>query len=242
MIQTDIAILCAAQSAVANDNPSNDEEIKDLTTDVRDCVEKLLSTMNARASLLVKAERLELALADAYTMMDIAPYSPLGYLRAGDVVSLRGQYGSAIEMYDDGIERASRSHPHYAQLVKAREAAYEKKNKRIDFISKLPLDVVVLNITPRILQRRTRFHLGKPCTYFDVCRSWRQRLALADGLEYKVGPDDLSKDGYQRVWDLAPFMRSLTVTQPMREILSKITKRPHHRSFNMLKELTIIGR
>ncbi|KAJ8652796.1 hypothetical protein O0I10_011535 [Lichtheimia ornata] len=240
MIQTDIDILCPAQSAVANDNHFIDEEIKELTTHVQDCVQKLLSTLNARASLLRNAERLVLALDDAHAMMNIAPHSPLGYLCAGDIDSLRGHYASAIKLYDDGLERSPKSHPQYQQLVKARAAAYDKQNKRIDFISQLPLDVVVLNIIPRILQAQTVFDIGKPCPYFDVCRTWRQRVALVDGFDYEVGPGDLSEDGYGRVRDLAPFMRSFTVAQARREILSKIIRPPNNRLFNMLKKLTII--
>ncbi|KAJ8652795.1 hypothetical protein O0I10_011534 [Lichtheimia ornata] len=237
MIETDIDILCPARSAVFNDNPSIDEEIKDLTTHVREHVQKLLSTLNARASLLRNAERFELALNDAIAMINIAPSSPLGYLRAGDIASLRGQHASAIEMYDYGLERSPKSHPHYEQLVKAREAAYSINNKRIDFISRLPLDIVMHNIIPRMLQGRNLVELGKPCNYLDVSRSWRQRLALVNGLEYEVGPEDLSADGFERVYDMAPFMRSLTVDQSMREILSKMIRR--RGNFRMLKKLHI---
>ncbi|KAJ8657566.1 hypothetical protein O0I10_006630 [Lichtheimia ornata] len=237
LIETRIDRLCPTRSAIYNENPSIDDEIKDLTTHVQEHVEKLLSTLNARASLLLKAERRELALNDALAMMCIAPSSPLGSLCASGIETLRGQYASAIKLYGYGLKKVPRSHPQYEQLVKARAAAEDMNNKRIDFISKLPLDIVTQNIVPRLLQNETTIHVENPSSYFDVCRTWRQRMAAANGLDFEIGPEDLSVEGFLRVWDMAPFLRSLTVMQPYEEFLSKITKR--RGNFRMLKKLHI---
>ncbi|KAJ8657567.1 hypothetical protein O0I10_006631 [Lichtheimia ornata] len=239
MIETNIDILCPAHSAVAIGNPLIDDNIKLETRHVQDYMRRLLLALNVRASLLVNAERLELALDDAIAMMTLVPTSPLGYLCAGGIHSRRGHHASAIETLNDGLKRVPPSDPQYAHLLNARAVAYNKSIKRIDFISKLPLDVVTHNIIPRILQGRSMFHIGRPCGYFDVSRTWRKRMALASGLQYEIGPEDLFEDGYDRVKDLAPFMRSLSVIEPYKEILSKITKR-HRIELSMLKKLKII--
>lgn len=238
MIETRVDILCPAHSAITNGDPSADDAIKILTAQAKDYRDKLLSTLNARASRLVKAERLDLALQDAIAMTQLSPSSGAGYLRAGSIHALRGHYASAFKIYDTALAHVPNDNPRRHLLVKTRAAAIKKTYKRIDFISKLPLDVVTQNIVPRILGGQSIVKLGKYCGYFDVCRTWRQRLAMADGLEYEVGDQDLSKDGYQRVSHLAPFMRSLTVAQPGKEMLSKLISRGR---FESLKQLTIYG-
>ncbi|KAJ8652807.1 hypothetical protein O0I10_011546 [Lichtheimia ornata] len=250
MFETRIDILCPAQSAVANGNPSTDDKIKDLTTNARDYIDKmkdltipahdyidkLVLTLNERASLLVKAERLDLAMQDAIAMTQLAPSSAYGYLLASSIHSLRGHYTSAITIYDTALEHVPSTSPRRQLLVRARAAAINKVNKGIDFVSKLPLEIVVDNIVPRILCGRTIVKLGKRWSYFDVCRTWRQRMAMMHGLEFEAGDEALPKDGYQRVSHLAPFIRALTVAQPGNEMLSKIISRGR---FESLRQLTI---
>ncbi|KAJ8652817.1 hypothetical protein O0I10_011556 [Lichtheimia ornata] len=236
MIETRVDILCPPHSAVANGDPLTDDEIKNLTTNVKDCMQKLLLTLNARASALVKAERLDLAMQDAMAMIQLAPSSGSGYLRAGSIHFRRGHYASAIKIYDTALQHVPNSSPRHQLLVRTRAAAINKKNKRVDFISKLPLNIVTENIVPRILGGQLRVKLGKRCDYFDVCRTWRKRMAMAEGLEFEIGDEGLSKDGYQRISHLAPFMRTLTVAQPGNEMLSKITSRG---KFESLQQLTI---
>ncbi|KAJ8658049.1 hypothetical protein O0I10_006320 [Lichtheimia ornata] len=240
MFETDIDILCPSQSTLTtNDNSSIDNAIKLQTSLAQHHLQKLLLALNVRASLLVNAERLDLARNDAIAMTNLAPSSPLGYLCGGGIHSLRLNYASAIRTYDNGLKRVSRSHPQYDRLLHARATAFEKYDTRVDFISKLPLDIVTHNIIPRLLQGRRLVEIEFACQYFYVSRTWRQRLALASGLHYEIGPVALSAVGFERVQDLAPFMRSLAVIQPMREILSKITKR-RLRRFNMLNKLRVV--
>ncbi|CDH59316.1 predicted protein [Lichtheimia corymbifera JMRC:FSU:9682] len=239
MFETDIDILCSPDSAFTNASPSIDESIKYQTDRAQYHREKLLFTLNGRASHLVHAERLDLALNDAIAMTILDPSSPMGYLCAGGIHSRRLQYKSAIRTLDDGLGRVPRSHPNYDRLLHARATAFDKWGTRVDFISKLPLDIVIHNIIPRILQGRVLFKIGYPGDYFDVCRTWRQRMALAKGLHYEIGPESLSAEDFECVSDLAPFMRSLAVIQPTGEILSKISRRRHHK-FNMLNKLRVV--
>lgn len=55
-------------------------------------------------------------------------------------------------------------------------------NKRIDFISELPLGVVMYNLVPRILgEHPTPFLLDIPNNYLGVCRTWCQRILMTSG-------------------------------------------------------------
>ncbi|KAJ8657569.1 hypothetical protein O0I10_006633 [Lichtheimia ornata] len=194
MFETDIDILCPSQSSfTTNDNSSIDDAINVQTHLAQHHQQKLLLALNVRASLLVNAERLDLARNDAIAMMNLAPSSPLGYLCAGGIHSIRLNYASAIKTFDDGFET-----------------------------------------------RRVLFEIESPWDdYFDVSRTWRQRIALVSGLHYEIGPAALSAERFERVQDLAPFMRSLAVIQPSKEILSKITER-RLRRFNVLNKLRVV--
>ncbi|CDH54850.1 predicted protein [Lichtheimia corymbifera JMRC:FSU:9682] len=173
MIETRIDILCPAHCAIINGDPSTDDVIKDLTIQAKDYMDKLLLTLNARASQLVKAERLDLAMQDAIAMTQLSPSSGAGYLQAGSIQSLRGHYALALQIYDIALAHVPNGNPRHQLLVKTRTAAIKKMYKRIDFISKLPLDVVTQNIVPRILGGQSTVKLGGKCGYFDVCRTWR---------------------------------------------------------------------
>ncbi|KAJ8652811.1 hypothetical protein O0I10_011550 [Lichtheimia ornata] len=69
MTETCVDILCAAQSTVANGNPSTDGKIEELTT----------------------PERLDLAMQEAIAMTQLAPSSARGYLWVSHIHSLCGR-------------------------------------------------------------------------------------------------------------------------------------------------------
>ncbi|KAI7874302.1 hypothetical protein K492DRAFT_211651 [Lichtheimia hyalospora FSU 10163] len=236
MIETRLDTVCPEQPAITINDPSWHERVKDQNMNVQDCLQKLLSALNARASLLADGAQLDGAMSDATAMMSIAPTSPLGYLLAGRIFSFRGQHASAAKIYDKALGNVPTTYPGYQQFATQRATANDIINKRVDFISKLPLDVVIQNIIPRVLGNQTMFDIDRPSHYFDVCRTWRQRMAIVDGLHFELGPAELSEDAYERVSDIAPFIRTLHVAQRNYDILSEVNKRTR---FGSLKSLSI---
>ena len=64
-------IVYPEQAAITINDPSWHEPVKDLNSDVQDCLQKLLSALNARASLLAHGAQLDGVMGDATVMISI---------------------------------------------------------------------------------------------------------------------------------------------------------------------------
>lgn len=215
-------------------DPAKIDQLNQLSTSVYECVEKLVSALDARASWLLNSEQLNAALNDANVMIGIAPSSPLGYLNAGSIYVMAKQHKSAIDIYDKGLHHVPKTDPRYHQLIEAKANADNKRDKRVDFISKLPLDVVMCNIIPRILCGQTEIVIGMDHEYLKVCRAWQQRIAMMDDLMFRVGPWPVPC--HQHLLDMAPCIKSLNVVENDQDIFTKL---PEGARFHSLKQLNV---
>ncbi|KAI7873926.1 hypothetical protein K492DRAFT_241087 [Lichtheimia hyalospora FSU 10163] len=238
MIETNVYYLCRPHSSFTVGDASAVDKIKNATIQAQDCLDKLVSSLNERAILLLESGRLDSAMDDANIMTQIAPSSALGYLLIGRIYCLGGYYASAIKNYNYALICVPSRDPGHEQLVKERDTAYTMINKRIDFVSQLPFDVVTHHLIPWIVGNRNVLDIEEPNDYLDVSRVWRQRMALADGLHFNVAPDGLSDDGYRRLLEIAPFIKSCQITEPCTESLTKII---NHKRFDSLKKWIIHG-
>lgn len=115
-------------------------------------------------------------------------------------------------------------------------------NKRIDFLSELPLDVVIYNIVPRILSEGpTPFRLDIPNNYLDVCHTWCKRIMMIAGsMHCAIGSLFLiSKQQERRLETAAPYIKRLyiaTINEKCINQLANIVK------FSSLNELTITSK
>ncbi|KAJ8652752.1 hypothetical protein O0I10_011634 [Lichtheimia ornata] len=238
MIETNLDVLYPIGPLdYTNDEAAWRIQIMESTTQVQDCMENLMSALDARASLLVACNQLNAALQDALAMISIAPWSVTGYLTAGHVYSLQDQHASALRTYQQMLQDVPDCHPRYHEFVKAKATEYELWSKRVDFVSRLPIDLVVSNLIPRILDDQPMLEIGKQKGYLDVCRTWRQRIALAGGIPFHIGPEDLSVDEYHRLSDIAPYLQWLSVSQEgQHEIIPKLA---HYAQFTSLQRLDV---
>ncbi|KAJ8652609.1 hypothetical protein O0I10_011755 [Lichtheimia ornata] len=121
-----------------------------------------------------------MALRDTNAILKLNPTLALGYLLKGKLYSYYGLQRKAIEVFDQGLTMARRmddeEQQHYQQLLTAKADAEMIQQKGVDFISKLPLDVVSTIIVP-LLMDDEKWSLTKPCPYFQVCKSWHERFA-----------------------------------------------------------------
>ena len=78
------------------------------------------------------------------------PGSALGYLCTGDIYCQQGRYATAISIFDQGLKQVPESDPYYQHIQQHRMTAVENNTKRVDFISRLPFDIVITNILPRM--------------------------------------------------------------------------------------------
>lgn len=122
----------------------------------------------------------------------------------------------AIDIFNEGLSKlSSSSDPYYAQLERAKNDAEERDNKRIDFISMLPLDIV-MHIAPRLIHegcplRDDRF--TKHHSPLFVSKTWRQRFLEASYLYVEV--EDVyewSPNFLSTLIQFAPFINSIMLT------------------------------
>ena len=206
-----------------NDDPSCGDEITKLSHKIQLYMETVLIALDARASLLVKFNHLNAALNDALTMMTLAPWSVTGYLAADRIYSLQADHTSVLEIY----ARMIRNVPDFDQQHYSfhdRAPKKKKRSNRVDFMTKLPLDVVISHLVPKILYSQPVLEIGKQRSYFNVSCSWRERIAMAYGSRFHIGPDRLSMDGYDQLSDIAPYIQWLSVSHEEHENLLSISK------------------
>ncbi|CDH59324.1 predicted protein [Lichtheimia corymbifera JMRC:FSU:9682] len=200
-------------ASITINNPVQINQLNQLTTTIHDCIEKLVSAFDARACWFLNSKQLDSALIDANAIIGIAPWSPLGYLHAGNIHVIEKRHQSAVGIYDKGLQHVPKSDPNYHQLMEARAIAKDKIDRhRIDYLSMLPLDIVMCNIIPRIVGGKRLVEVGKDEDHVDqhlpVCRIWRRRITMADGLSFHFNRPTAS----QQLSDMLPVMRSLIVT------------------------------
>ncbi|KAJ8652397.1 hypothetical protein O0I10_011977 [Lichtheimia ornata] len=205
------------------------------TETLQQAVHHFAKVLNDRAKLLANSAQFDAALRDAAAIRALLPRSGIGYLTTGDVYCQQGHHAAAITIYDQGLEAVPESDPCHQQLQQQRMTAIANNNKRIDFISRLPLDIVVTNIIPRV---QCQVYCDILSEYLYVSRAWQERfLKQPNGLYYYFGSEnhrsyqqanefwhhlfsnkeDTFKMGYPQLGPFAPYIQSLRV--PMGDIL-----------------------
>ncbi|KAJ8652610.1 hypothetical protein O0I10_011756 [Lichtheimia ornata] len=156
-----------------------DSIVTESTLRIRECLTRLTTLLEERSFALLKCAQFDTALRDTNAILKLDPTLALGYLLKGKLYSYHGQQRKAIQVFDQGLTMAGGmdddEQQHYQQLLKARADAEMMQQKGMDFISKLPLDVVSTSIVP-LLMDDVIWSQRKPCPYLQVSRSWRDRF------------------------------------------------------------------
>ncbi|CDH54779.1 predicted protein [Lichtheimia corymbifera JMRC:FSU:9682] len=157
-----------------------------------------------RARLFANSAQFDKALRDAAAIRTLLPGSGLGYLCMGDVYCQQGHYAAAISIYDHGLEAVPDSDPYYQHLQQCRSVAVTSNNKRVDFISQLPLDIVVTNILPRMEPACLASNELYGPLY--VSRTWQKRIVQqSKGLTLGFDQEtDTFKTGHDLLVRFAP--------------------------------------
>ncbi|KAJ8652696.1 hypothetical protein O0I10_011641 [Lichtheimia ornata] len=187
-------------------NDSN--RIAAATKTLQQTAHQFVEVLNERARLFSNGAQFDTALRDAAAIRAILPRSGLGYLCAGDVYCQQGHHAAAVTIYDQGLEAVPESDAHYQQLRQHRMTAIANNNKRVDFISQSPLDIVITNIVPRM---QPKFYSESSCEYLFVSRAWRERiLQQPKGLNFHFGKNvHTFKNGHVKLVRFAPYVQIL---------------------------------
>ncbi|KAJ8652606.1 hypothetical protein O0I10_011752 [Lichtheimia ornata] len=158
-----------------------DSIVTDSTLRIRECLTRLTSLLEERSLALLKCAHFDTALRDTNAILKLDPTRALGYLLQGKLYAYYGQQQKAIEVFDQGLTMArgtddGEQQRNQQQLLTAKADAELMQQKGVDFISKLPLDVVSTSIVP-LLMDDEKWNLRKPCPYLQVSKCWRERFA-----------------------------------------------------------------
>ncbi|CDH54838.1 predicted protein [Lichtheimia corymbifera JMRC:FSU:9682] len=180
--------LCQPISLTATHHECN-SIVTESTLRIRQCLTQLTSLLEERTLALLKCAQFDMALRDTTAIQKLDPTLALGYLLKGKVYAYRGQQQQAIKIYDQGLAIApvmnDQKQQCQQQLLKAKANAETMQQKRIDFITQLPLDIVSTSIVPLLMDDET-WSIKRPCPYFQVSKRWRERFGRDGRLCYEV--------------------------------------------------------
>ncbi|CDH54805.1 predicted protein [Lichtheimia corymbifera JMRC:FSU:9682] len=206
------------------------------TGSLQQIAQQFAQVLNERATLLANSAQFDRALRDAAVIRTLLPRSGLGYLRMGDIYGQQGRYAVAISIYDQGLKTVPKSDPYYQQLQQHRKEAVTNNSKCIDFITRLPLDIVVTNITPRF--EPEHFNRDEQYEPLYVSRGWQKRfLQQPNGLFFGFGNEsETFARGHPALVRFAPSVQKLSGTFFNDVRLDDLFKRAR---FSNLKRLEI---
>lgn len=130
-----------------------------------------VTLLDCRAASYEKLDQTKLALADAATMVKVAPQDARGYLRGGKLFGNQKKFAKALGLYNRALEKVESSDPRYKLITELKEKA-EKASKppqTMNIMDKLPYDVIGVIFSYLTFDRRVQ------CS--AVSQSWR-RFAL----------------------------------------------------------------
>lgn len=234
-----IAPHCEEQDVVSNEAAHNtivlhplpplsmhqgqDDTIMATTSDtITKLASQLIEPLDTRAKALANGAQFDLALRDAAMMRALAPTSALGYLRAGSIYQQQGHQQAAMNMYKQGLMAVDPTNPWYSRLKTSYAAALEVQEKRVDFMSKLPADIVSMAIIP-LLFESYELRQDTVCPHFNVCRTWCQRILANNAFHFLLHDGGCVDDPAYDLLPYSPHFKTLTVAhrQDWVEILNE---------------------
>ncbi|CDS08361.1 hypothetical protein LRAMOSA02309 [Lichtheimia ramosa] len=185
----------------------------DITTEIRSTVDRLFQLYQKRYHMYMSHVKCDAALRDAHAMCDIDPQSPLGYLCVGEVYRQQCRQQKAIDIYSLGLKKASTQHPSYSSLIQAKEDATSQLDKRVDFISQLPIEIVSQHIVPTIMKHQP-WDMYNQWPYLHVSQTWRNRLLQSASLHYELHePSKVKVEDANQVDKFKDYIGSVTLHQ-----------------------------
>ncbi|KAJ8652703.1 hypothetical protein O0I10_011648 [Lichtheimia ornata] len=208
------------------------------TKTLQQTAHQFAKVLNERARLLANSAQFDAALHDAAAIRAMIPRSGIGYLCTGDVYCQQGNHAAAIVIYHRGLKSVPKSDACYQQLQQHRKDAIANNNKRVDFVSRLPLDIVVTNIAPRL--EPYHYERSEHHEPLYVSRAWRKRfLQQPNGLIFGFGEEsETFARGHTELVRFAPYVQLLSGSFSDDVRLDDLFKRAR---FSNLKRLEITG-
>ncbi|CDS06453.1 hypothetical protein LRAMOSA08981 [Lichtheimia ramosa] len=151
------------------------QQIQHSTTQLQHSLESTLSALDLRAMALTQTANFESALDDAEAMQRISSSSALGYLREAMIYSEQGKQRDVVELCRRALRVVKKKDPHYNTLKRAKLDAEQQAKRRIDFISQLPVEIVVTTLLPMFVEHELDISSAS-YQYLKVSNQWADRI------------------------------------------------------------------
>ncbi|CDH57632.1 predicted protein [Lichtheimia corymbifera JMRC:FSU:9682] len=160
--------------------------VYDSTIQFHESLEPVLSALHRRSIGLTKCANYDAALHDANLMQQLSPYSVLGYLCEATIYSEQGKQLDVIDICDQGLSMIDTMDTHYDTLQQLKTDAEQHLSKKIDFVSQLPIEIVIAKLIPLFMDD-SRVNPLRPNPYLHVSNVWRDRIVQCfDGLCFNL--------------------------------------------------------
>ncbi|KAI9317009.1 hypothetical protein BX666DRAFT_133295 [Dichotomocladium elegans] len=111
----------------------------------------------------------------AKLMIKIAPFLAGGYSRLATLYKMQGKANTELEVLDKAMEnKPDAGGAGWSEIIRARDEAIARINRRVDFLSRIPLDLVMIVLNNLTLEDKLA------CV--AVSRSWRGLLESSGSL------------------------------------------------------------
>ncbi|KAI9264855.1 hypothetical protein BDA99DRAFT_558968 [Phascolomyces articulosus] len=157
------------QAITAIDKTEYKDAIDTATFGLDDLIKKQIALLDVRAKAFGLVNDFDNGIKDAMQMIQLMPSIALGYLRCGDLYSVRCNHKQAYSIYKQGYHATDKANPDRALLKERYEREQSQLDRRVDFITQLPFDLL-----PIVMERFAPRDLLK---LLDVSRRWRYRLS-----------------------------------------------------------------
>ncbi|KAJ8657580.1 hypothetical protein O0I10_006644 [Lichtheimia ornata] len=154
--------------------------VHDATAELHQPLQSILSALDRRANALTKLANFDAALQDANAMQLLAPSSALGYIRAATIYSEQGKQRQSIDICNQALNVVDTKDMGYDGLQRAKEVAMQRQSICIDFVTQLPVDVVITTLIPMFMDYFPLYS-NQPSPYLSVSRVWLDRIIQCFG-------------------------------------------------------------
>ncbi|KAI8138293.1 hypothetical protein BJV82DRAFT_299440 [Fennellomyces sp. T-0311] len=190
-----------------------------------------MAMLDLRAYALGMQGKFNEAIKSAQRMITCEPTLATGYLRLGDLYGIQGKQLDAIDAYDLGLQSASADHADYAQLIDGKESAIKRSQTRVDFVARLPIEIVDDTIT--LLPNKSKFVL------LTISSIWRNKIFRCSSV-WKTLSNDTSDDGIASVIPhIAAHVEDLTIATTDRRVFLRYILGLTGGNFSKIKSLTM---
>ncbi|KAI9484908.1 hypothetical protein BDB00DRAFT_933335 [Zychaea mexicana] len=141
------------------------------TSTIDDLHDSLIALLDIRAISYSRTMQFDKAFQDASLMIRYAPLRAAGYLRTAELYLLQCRQLAAMRISQQGIKSVPTDrYDEQKQLQDCYNAAKTRQEKRINFITKLPYDLLC-----QVMDHLPIYNLAQA---LQVCRDWRDRMSV----------------------------------------------------------------